>query len=225
MTMLLLLTLALLVKDNVCFAQQTDTTAQNAPWHVHAELNGFIYPNRADSYIDPIVWAKKGHLHLETRYNYEDLQTISLYGGYNLAFGKKLHLDLTPMLGGATGNTDAILPAAEFEIMYARRVGLYTETEYAFDLNNSDDNFFLWWGELYYSPQEWVWFGIATQRLRVRESERDFAAGVNAGISERLVHHHRILFQSFHKRSIRNSESWESRFRTQKPDPLTARGP
>ena len=72
------------------FAQQADTTAQKAPWKVHAELNGFIYPNRADSYIDPIVWAKKGHLHLETRYNYEDLQTVSLYGGYNLAFGKKI---------------------------------------------------------------------------------------------------------------------------------------
>ena len=62
--------------------------------------------------------------------------------------------------------------------MYARRVGLYTETEYAFDLNNSDDNFFLWWGELYYSPQEWVWFGIATQRLRVRESELDLQRGL-----------------------------------------------
>jgi len=173
-----LIVLILLVKENFSFAQQTDTTTQKESWKIHAELNGFFYPSWDDFYIDPIVWVKKGHLHLETRYNYEDLQTVSLYGGYSMEFGNKLHLDLTPMLGGAAGNTNAILPGAEFELMYARKVGLYVETEYAFDLNNSDDNFFLWWSELYYSPQEWVWFGIATQRLRVRESELDLQRGL-----------------------------------------------
>jgi hypothetical protein len=178
MKKLFLLVLIFMGKEEFSFSQQADTTIQDEPWTIHAELNGFFYPTWDDSYISPIVWVKRSHLHLEARYNYEDFQTISFYGGYNLEFGNKLHLDLTPMLGGSTGNTDAIIPAAELELIYKQKVGLYVETEYSFDLQSTEDNFFIWWSELYYSPQEWIWFGVATQRLRVRENNLDLQRGL-----------------------------------------------
>ena len=39
------------------------------------------------------------------RYNYENLETGSVWVGYNLSGGEKLEWELTPMLGGVFGNT------------------------------------------------------------------------------------------------------------------------
>jgi hypothetical protein len=42
---------------------------------------------------------RRGWLHLEARYNYEALETGSVWAGYDFNAGKKLVLDLTPMVG------------------------------------------------------------------------------------------------------------------------------
>lgn len=159
---------------NFSFAQIADTTTLKQPWQLHGEVSGFIFPD--DFYLNPIVWAKKNHLHLEARYNYEDLQTISAFGGYNFSAGNKLYLTATPMLGASAGNTNAIIPGFEGELMYWK-LGLYVETEYVFDLDNSDDNFLSYWSEAYFSPKDWIWFGIVTQRIRMQETALDFQEG------------------------------------------------
>jgi hypothetical protein len=46
-----------------------------------------------------------GWLHLEARYNYENLRTGSVWVGYNFSAGKKLVLDVAPVLGGVFGRT------------------------------------------------------------------------------------------------------------------------
>ena len=49
-------------------------------------------------------------LHLETRYNNEDLRTGSLWVGYNFAWGEKWQFEVTPMIGGVFGRTNGIAP-------------------------------------------------------------------------------------------------------------------
>src|SRR5438034_7336511 len=49
--------------------------------------------------------ADRGWLHLETRYNYENLETGSVWVGYNFSGGEKLQWEFTPILGGVFGNT------------------------------------------------------------------------------------------------------------------------
>jgi len=46
-----------------------------------------------------IATADRGALHLEARYNYEALDTGSLFAGWTFAGGDKLTYELTPMLG------------------------------------------------------------------------------------------------------------------------------
>ena len=51
--------------------------------------------NRMCLRISPPTWLAD----LEARYNYEALETGSVWAGYDFNAGKKLVLDLTPMVG------------------------------------------------------------------------------------------------------------------------------
>ena len=60
--------------------------------------------------MQPTVTADRGRLHLEARYNYEDLDTGSVWAGYNLKGGGDLAWELTPMVGGIFGATRGVAP-------------------------------------------------------------------------------------------------------------------
>src|SRR5204862_4586070 len=72
-----------------------------------AYVSTYILPNDQE-YVQPTLTADRGWLHLETRYNYENLETGSAWVGYNFGGGKKLEWEFTPMLGGVFGNTTGI---------------------------------------------------------------------------------------------------------------------
>ncbi len=95
--------------------QQTPDTAPAAsknPWEYNLTVDGYIIPDET-GYADPVFSANRGWLHLEARYNYEDLRTGSLWVGYNFSAGKKVLLEVTPMIGGAFGRTNGIAPGCE----------------------------------------------------------------------------------------------------------------
>jgi len=52
-----------------------------------------------------IATADRGSLHLEARYNYEALDTGSLFAGWTFAGRRQLTYELTPMLGAVFGET------------------------------------------------------------------------------------------------------------------------
>jgi len=52
-------------------------------------VDGYI-PQNEDGYVSPIVAADHGWLHLEARYNYENLRTGSLWAGYNFSAGQEV---------------------------------------------------------------------------------------------------------------------------------------
>jgi hypothetical protein len=104
---------------------QAQTEATNAPpstnstpaleqeadnrWSFGASIYGYIVPDSRE-YAQPTVTADHGRLHLEARYNYEALETGSVWVGCNFGAGEKLAWEFTPMLGGVFGNTTGIAP-------------------------------------------------------------------------------------------------------------------
>ena len=76
-------------------------------------------------YVNPTFTADHQWLHLEARYNYEALDTGSLWVGYNLSFGHSLLLDVTPMLGGVFGDLTGVAPGYELSLSW-RRLSLST---------------------------------------------------------------------------------------------------
>ena len=133
-------------------------------------------------YVQPTVTADRGWLHLEARYNYEALDTASVWVGYNFSGGEKLVWELTPMLGGVFGDTNGVAPGYKGSLGWWK-IELYSEGEYVFDTNDSSDSFFYNWSELTLSPVEWLRFGIVTQRTRAYESDRDTQRGLLIGFS------------------------------------------
>jgi hypothetical protein len=64
-------------------------------------------------------------------------------------------------------------------------VSLYSEGEYLFDTNESSDSFFYAWSEFAWQPVDWFRFGLAGQRTKVYETEREIHAGLLLGFSFR----------------------------------------
>jgi hypothetical protein len=162
------------------FAQEEDTS-EISEWNLSVETNLHF----TDPFVFlPIFIADKGNLHLEARYNYEDLKTFSGWVGYNFSGGEEFEFFITPMVGAAVGRTDGIAPGLEFTLGYAG-FELYSESEYLFDFASSEYNFFYSWTDLTYSPLDWLWFGISGQITKVKETELETDRGLILGAEYR----------------------------------------
>src|SRR5688572_22811586 len=106
------------------------------------EFSGSLFysdPPGSEDRLTPIVYANRGAVHLEARYNYEDLETLSLFAGWTVSLEGEVEADFTPLLGAAFGETSGIAPALEVDLGW-RRLAWYAETEYLFDLDDRDDD-------------------------------------------------------------------------------------
>jgi len=160
------------------FAQTADKL-HHSDWKFDVEANlNFTDP----FFILPIITADKSHLHLEVRYNYESLKSASGWIGYNLKGGNDLNYIITPMVGGLIGRLDGVAGGLEITLNYLK-LQLFSEMEYVFDLESSDNDFFYNWTDLTYSPLDWFWFGLSTQRSKVYNTNSYFQWGPFAGLS------------------------------------------
>ncbi len=162
------------------------------PWEYSLTTSGYIVPG-GPSYVVPDLTADRGWLHLEARYNNEALKTGSLWAGYNISVGKKLVLDVTPMLGSVFGNLNGIAPGCLVTLTY-KRAQLYASSEYVFSFQNRNANFFYTWNQITYSPLQWLQIGLASQRTRVYQTGLDVQRGVLAGVTYKKMNFTTTVF-------------------------------
>jgi len=164
-------------------ADGTQAASEPAPasWSFSAAAYAYVVPGD-DNYVQPTFTADRDWLHLEARYNYEDLETGSVWVGYNFGGGETVAWELTPMLGGVFGNTTGLAPGYKGSLSWWK-LELYSEGEYVFDTAESSDSFFYNWSELTLAPVEWFRCGLVTQRTRVYRTDRDIQRGLLAGVT------------------------------------------
>ena len=171
-------------------AAQSQPVAQPAPpaaeddpnaWSFSASVYGYFLPEESD-YVQPTVTADRGWLHLEARYNYEDMKTGSAWLGYNFSGGQTLSWELTPMIGAVVGNTDGVAPGYKGLLSW-KAVQFYTEGEYVFAAGESGPSFFYSWSELTVAPTGWFRAGLVEQRTHVSQSEREINLGILVGFT------------------------------------------
>lgn len=176
---------AVLLAGEIARAQTTNAPAAGAAddpgWSFAASAYTYILSD-SRHYVQPTVSADRGRLHLEARYNYENLDTGSAWVGVNFSGGKTVEWELTPVLGGVFGETAGIAPGFRVAIGW-RALALDSENEYVIDARERSDSFFYNWSELTLAPAEWWRFGLVTQRTRVYRSEREIQRGLMAGFS------------------------------------------
>jgi len=150
-------------------------------WTWNAAASWYLLPDD-ENYVLPIVIARHDRLHLEARYNYEDRDTGSLFGGWAFEGGDSLEWEAIPMLGAVVGNTDAIAPGVTFSLAW-KQLAFYSENEYVVVPSDHKENFYYNWSELTWEPLDWLGAGMVTQRTRVYETERDLQRGLMMRLS------------------------------------------
>lgn len=137
----------------------------------------YVDPPGEEGYTTTILYADRGPLHLEARYNYEDLNTTSLFAGWTFEVGEELHAALTPMFGGVFGDTNGVAPALLVDADW-RELNFYTEAEYVFDTDDSDGNYFYSWSTLMWQFSETLAAGVVTERTKIVDTSRNLQVGV-----------------------------------------------
>ena len=166
-------------------APALDAESLEKAWSFSVSTFVYIIPDSRD-YVQPTFTADHDWLHLEARYQYEAHNTGSAWIGYNLSFGDKVSLELTPMIGAVFGNTTGVAPGYKVTLGWWK-LELYSEAEYVVDVGNTSESFFYTWSELTLSPVEWFRFGVVAQRTKLYQTDFDIQRGFLVGFSFKKV--------------------------------------
>lgn len=177
MKRILLFTLSTFVYFIEAQAQESSPSSGKT-WEFNADANFYFFKD--DFFVLPVFKADKNKLHLEARYNYEDMQTFSGWVGYNFNGGDKFSYVITPLLGGVIGLTNGIAPGMEVTLSY-KSIELYSEMENVFDLNENENDFFYNWSDFTYAPKDWLWVGLSGQRTRLYQTDLEIQRGILLG--------------------------------------------
>lgn len=143
-------------------------------WSGSASLYAYAVPDD-DNFVQPTVAVDHESLHLEARFNYEDLDTASGWIGKSFSVGDNVTLDITPMAGIVFGNTNGGAIGYSGSLAW-RSLDLSSETEYVF-AGGDAESFLYTWSELGWSPASWFRGGLAVQRTKVYQTEFDIQRG------------------------------------------------
>lgn len=168
------------------FSQQIDSvqvvdSAKVKHWNISVVTLLVFTPDM--TFLLPVAYINYKRLHLEPRYNYESLETFSMFAGYNIGGGKKFTYFITPMLGAVMGRVNGIAPGLEADLGLGR-FDFYTEMEYLFDLNDKHDSYYYVWSHFRYGITKWMAAGIAGGRNRVYRNDVDVQRGVSLGFTK-----------------------------------------
>ena len=130
----------------------------------------------------PIIhYQAKNGVYAELRYNYEDVQTLSFYGGKTFAGGKAMEFSLTPMIGFSTGKFTGVSLANNVELEW-RKVYLSSQSQYSVATKKGIDDFFFSWSEIGYNITDIFFAGAAIQYTLqdgLHQADPGFVAGFN----------------------------------------------
>jgi hypothetical protein len=166
-----------------CMAQDATTASATArEWDVYLNTIGFLIPG-GGSYGSPNLQASRGRLHLEARYNWEDLETGSFFAGRKFSLDKALSIDVTPMAGVVLGKTTGVAPGLLLDISY-KRLAIESQSEYVFATNVVQD-FYNVWTETTYEFVDWFRAGAVVQRNKAFRTKVENQYGLIVNFSYR----------------------------------------
>ena len=158
--------------------------AGNLRWDFSVAGFYYVLPDD-DDIVMLVAKADRDNLHLESRYNYEDLRTASVFAGWTFSSGEAFTIDLTPMAGVALGRTAGVVPALEASLGYGE-FDFYLESEYLVDIRETSESFFYSWLELGVAPHGMLRAGLVAQRTRVAQTPLEISRGLFAQLTPDL---------------------------------------
>ena len=146
------------------------------------EQYSFMGPNQPGLLAPVAHYETKEKWYAEARYNYEDINTFSLYAGHTFSAKRDLSWSFTPMIGGMTGKMQGGSFGLNSELSY-HKFNFSSQAQYSVSASTRYDNFFYNWSELWYQPVDWIYTGVAVQHTRIYATNALIDPGVLLGFS------------------------------------------
>lgn len=158
---------------------QLNTAAQSTK-----TVENYSILNPGNEYVwMPVVHYKgRKNFYAEARYNYEDVNTASIYAGYNFKGGKKMEFTVTPMTGVVFGKYSGVSTAVNTEIDY-KGFNFCSQLQYTTNTKNNMENFFYNWAEMSHSFLKKIYGGISIQQTMLYKNRMTTEAGLLLGFS------------------------------------------
>jgi len=118
----------------------------------------------------------------EVRYNYEEVQTLSLYGGKTFSRKEDLSWSFTPFAGLVMGKLKGGSGGVNLSLEYKKLIFSST-SQYTFSAEDRYCNFFFSWSELGCQVSEGFYAGLAMQQTRLYKTAVKWEPGIQLGFS------------------------------------------
>ena len=118
----------------------------------------------------------------EARYNFDEINTFSLYAGRKFSGTGNVAWEATPLIGGLmgqmTGGSVGMNVGADY-----RKLFFLSQSQYSFSIENATDKYFYKWSELGYNATSWLYAGVAVQQTNIYRSAGKLEPGCMIGFS------------------------------------------
>jgi hypothetical protein len=146
-------------------------------------------------FVPMIHFETNNNWYAEMRYNYEDAQTLSFFGGKTFSGGNAVTYAITPMTGFSVGRFTGFSLATNIETEW-RNFYISSQSQYSMALKKENSNFFFSWSELGYNISDHVFGGLAMQ-YTMQTNDNIFEPGIVVGISFKNISMPFYVFNPF----------------------------
>ncbi len=127
--------------------------------------------NKKMGTLVPILnYETQDHLYAEVRYNYEEVNTLSLYVGKNVTEVGKLSYTVIPLIGAVVGEFKGVSAGFNAAVDYSRFF-FSTQSQYTLSFYKEHSDFYFTWCELGYQPLKWFYAGLTVQQTYPQKLE------------------------------------------------------
>lgn len=141
----------------------------------------YIRQSDGSALVPTLHLQTKNNWYTELRYNYEDAQTLSLFGGKAFEGGEAIEYAFTPMLGFSIGRFTGTSVALNTDITW-KIFELSIQSQYSIAMKKNTTDFFFNWSELTSSISKNVFAGLALQ-YTMQAKQQTLEPGIVAGLN------------------------------------------
>jgi hypothetical protein len=143
----------------------------------------FTRSARTDAMMTPIAnYTSSNNWYGEARYNFDELNTFSLYAGKKFSGTGNISWEATPVVGGLMGQMTGGSVGMNFGMDY-RNLFIASQSQFSFSLENNIDRYFFNWSEVGYNATSWLYAGLAVQQTNIYKTTGKLEPGCMVGFS------------------------------------------
>jgi len=149
---------------------------------INFEQYHVVNPHQPYTYMPVIHYQHKSNCYAEARYNYEDLETFSLYLGRAFNGGDNLNYSFVPMVGGSVGKFHGVSTGLNIDMQY-HKFFFSSQSQYSMPTNHYGQYFWYSWSEVGYQRMKWWYAGLSVQCTHYRFMGDELQPGMMIGFT------------------------------------------